>query len=128
MKRIARTLLIVGLLAGGLALLAPPSQAGIFRRGHRGVYGWGRVGYGPGGGYTAVYRPTGYGYGWGGYGAGYGAFAPGYGGYGTGYPGYGFGGYGVGYSGMGLGYPAVYGTSVSAGGPYGGFFMGSYPY
>ena len=41
MKRFLRVLLIAGLLAGGLAISSPSSEAGIFRRGgpFRG-YGW----------------------------------------------------------------------------------------
>lgn len=124
MKRHLSVLLIAGLMAGGLALCSPKSEAGIFRRGGPfrgyGVY----QAYGPGYGY-GVYSHAGYG--WGGYGMGYRNY--GYGGYG--YPAYGYSGYGYpGYMGYGLGgYPAVYGTSVSIGtSPYSGFYMSTYPY
>ncbi len=139
MKRILRTLLVVGILAGGLALCSPSSEAGPFGRGPIRRGGWGRV-YGPGWGYRA-YRPYGWGYGayrpygWGGYGV-----ARPYG-YGWGYPGYGYGytGYGInspalgvfggGYPAFGYGgYPGVYGTNISVGSPMGGFSMSSYPY
>jgi hypothetical protein len=136
MKRHLRVLLIAGLLAGGLALCSPTSEAGIFRRGGP-FRGWGYRSAYPAYGYS-VYRP--YGYGMGGYGMGYRSYGWGYGGFGYpaysgygnpafgvysagGYPGYGLGGYGMGR------YPAVYGTSLSIGtGPYGGFYMSSYPY
>jgi hypothetical protein len=123
MKRHLRVLLIAGLVAGGLALGSPTSDAGIFRRGgpYRG-YGW-RPAYGPAYSY-GVYRP--YGYGVSGYGMGYRSYGWGYGGYGMGYPAY--GGYGMGGYGMGMS-PAVYGSSLSVGTvPYGGFYTGSYPY
>jgi hypothetical protein len=125
-----RVFLTVGLLVGGLTLLAPSSQAGPFRRGWHGGYGWGRGYYGPGWGYRQVYRP--YGYGWGGDGPVYRGMGWGY----RGYPAYGFGLYGLGYSGYrfgypgygfgypggyGFGYPGVYGTSISIGNPWGGF-------
>lgn len=126
MKRIMRLLLVVGLVAGSLALCSPTSQAGPFRRGWGRGYGWGRVHYGPGFGYRTVYRP--YGMGYGGYGFGYpGSYGVGYGGY----PAYGLGMYGAGYSGLGyggFGYPAVYGSSISVGTGMGGFYMGSYPF
>jgi hypothetical protein len=132
MKRILRSLLVLGLLAGFFALCAPSSKAGIFRRGWRGGYVGGPV-YGPGAGYR-VYRPAGYG--WGGYGPGYRRYGWGYGGYGmgypvygAGYPGYGVGMYGGGYPGYGWSYPGVYGgTSVSIGSPMSGFNMSTYPY
>lgn len=127
MKRIVRLSLVVGLVAGTLALCSPSSEAGLFRRGYRGGY-WGRTYYGPGWGYRTVYRPyglgvTGYNPGFGGYGWAYGGYpAYGLGMYGVGYPSYGYG-YG------GFGYPSVYGgTSISIGSPMGGFIMGSYPY
>ena len=142
MKRHLRVLLIIGLLAGGFAFCSPTAEAGLFGRG--GLFrGYRSYGYGPGWGYS-VYRP--YGYGMGGFGLGY----RGYGGYGYGYPAFGssygygypyYSGYGLGYSGYGYGinnpafgiysagYPSVYGTSLSIGtGPYGGFYMSSYPY
>jgi hypothetical protein len=140
MKRHLRLVLIIGLLAGGLVLCSPASEAGIFRRGGPfrgyGGYGRGRV-FAPVGGY-GVYRP--YRYGWGGYGMGYRGYGIGLGRYGYGYPAY--GGYGIGYPGYGsglnypafgvygMGYnPAIFGSSLSVGtGPYGGFYMNSYPY
>jgi hypothetical protein len=128
MKRILRILLVVGILAGGLMVCSPSSQAGPFRRGwHRGyVYG---PAFGPGWGYSA-YRPYGYGRGYRGYGWGHPAYV---GGYGLGYPGYGFnapafGVYGMGYPGYGYGYTGYYGTSMSVGNPFGGFYMSSFPY
>jgi hypothetical protein len=137
MKRIMRILLVVGLLAGGMALCSPSSEAGPFGRGPFRRAGWGGV-YGPGWGYTA-YRP--YGYGWGGFGPAYRPSGWGYGGYGVGYPvygagygGYGFnypayGAYGAGYPAYGYGgYPGFYGTRISVGSPLGGFYMSSYPY
>jgi hypothetical protein len=136
MKRLMRILLVVGVLAGGLALGSPSSEAGPWGRGPFRRVGWGRY-YGPGWGgwgYRA-YRPLGYG--WGGYGLGYRPYGWGYGGYGWGYPGYGYGinnpalgifGFGSGYSGYGFGYPGFYGTNISVGSPMGGFYMSSYPY
>jgi hypothetical protein len=101
MKRASRLLLVACLLFGTLALCAPSSEAGIFRRGGR-YRGYGGV---------RVYRP---GWGFGGY------RSYGYG-YGTGYP-----GYGTGYWGYGMGYPGMYGTSMAVGGvPIGGFSGGA---
>lgn len=125
MKRIMRLSLVVGLLVVGLSLVSPTAEAGPFRRGWGGGYGWGRGAYGPGWGYRQVYRP--YGYGWGGYRPGFRGFGPVY----RPYPAYGLGMYGVGYPGMGYGgwgYPSVYGTSMTIGNPLGGFSMGMYPY
>jgi len=133
MKRILRILLVVGILGGALMVGSTSSQAGPFRRGPYRGYG-----YGPGWGYHHVYRP--YGYGWGGYGMGYRSYGWGYPGYvgaypayGLGYPGYGlnapaFGVYGMGYPGYGMGYSGFYSTSMSIGGPLGGFSMFNYPY
>lgn len=122
MKRILRLLLTVGLLAGSLAYCVPSAEAGPFRRGWRGGYGWGRGYYGPGWGYHQVYRPYGFGPGFRGMGRGFGA-------YGMGYPGYSgiYGGYG--FSGFGLGYPGFYGNSMMIGGsPLTGYYGGGFPF
>jgi len=137
MKRIMRILLVVGIMAVGVAVFSPTSEAGPFGRGPIRRGGWGRV-YGPGWGYRP-YRP--YGYGRGGFGPGYRRYGWGYGGYGWGYPAYGYGyrGYGlnnpalgvfgVGSPGYGFGgYPGFDGTNVAVGSPLGGFYMGNYPY
>jgi hypothetical protein len=145
MKRILRSLLVFGVLAGGLALCSPSAEAGPFgpfRRGGWGRYygpGWGYRGYRPYGWGYSVYRPYGYGLGWGGYGLGYPGYGWGYRGYGWGYPAYGYNSLGIfnnpvvggfGYPGSyGFGgYPGYYGTSISIGVPMGGFYMSSYPY
>jgi hypothetical protein len=132
MKRMLRISLTVAVVAGGLMVCSPSSEAGPWRRGP--FRGWG---YGPGWGYRGVYRP--YGFGWGGvrpvyraYGWGYPAYGLGYPGYGLGYTGYGINAPGLGIWGMGpgygMGYNGFYGTSMSIGNSLGGFYMSSYPF
>jgi len=132
MRRILRVLLVAGLLATGFTFWAGSAEARPWGRGWGPYGGYGRVGvYRPYWGYGA-YRP--YGFGWGrgyfGYPLGYRAYGygiyPDY--YGFGYPAYGYG-YGVYPRAWGWGYPGYYGTSVSIGTyPYGGVYVGTYPW
>jgi hypothetical protein len=122
MKRIMRVLLTVGLLVGSLAYCVPDTEAGPFRRGGRGGFGWGRTHYGPGWGYRQAYRPYGSSRGLAGSG-------PGFGGFGMGYPGYSgvYGGYR--YSGFGLGDAGYYGNSAIIGGsPLTGYYAPAFPF